>query len=501
MQLGELIKNLKVIKIDGGVEKEIRGVSQDSRIMEPGFLFVAIKGYKTDGHLYLDDAVKAGAPAVVVQKEVDVPPGITLVVVENTRAALALLAADFYGRPSQKLRLAGVTGTNGKTTTTYLISSVYRSAGLKVGLIGTIANYIGDRKLEVMHTTPDAVSLQKLLQEMVDEGVKTAVVEVSSHALSLERVTGCEFDVGVFTNLTQDHLDFHRDMEEYLRVKAGLFKRIGGGEKKWPKFVVVNRDDPYGGRIIQDVRVPVITYGIYGDADVRAVDVKVSDQGSSFTAVSRWGSVRLNIRLAGLFNVYNALAAFAVGLGSGFKPELVAKSLESVEGIPGRFELVDCGQDFTVVVDYAHTPDGLENILRAAREITSGRLITVFGCGGDRDRKKRPVMGRIAGLYSDLPIITSDNPRTEDPICIIGDVEAGIREVAQPGRYMVIPDRREAIKKAILEAGKGDLVIIAGKGHEDYQIVGDRKLHFDDREEARKVLGSIVNKKLSVINK
>ncbi|MCL6610762.1 MAG: UDP-N-acetylmuramoyl-L-alanyl-D-glutamate--2,6-diaminopimelate ligase [Peptococcaceae bacterium] len=495
MQLGELIKNIEVLKLDGSDQVEIKGVSHDSRTIGQGYLFVAVKGFKTDGHLYVGDAVQAGSRAVLVEKEVEVPPGVTRVLVKNTRASLARLAADFYGRPSERTRVVGVTGTNGKTTTTYLIASIYRSAGMKVGLVGTIANYVGDRKLEVNHTTPEAHELQKLLRDMADEGVEAAVIEVSSHALALDRVNGCEFDVGVFTNLTQDHLDFHRDMEDYLQAKAKLFKSLGGGVKKWPKFAVVNLDDAYAGRIISQAGVPVITYGLSGDADVRAVDIRVSGRGSSFTVVSGQGSVGLNIKLAGLFNVYNTLAAFAVGLGSGFGQELVAKSLEAVDGVPGRFELVDRGQDFMVVVDYAHTPDGLENILKAAREVASGRIIAVFGCGGDRDRTKRPIMGRIAGLYSDLPIITSDNPRTENPLRIIDDVEEGIKGVLDPGRYRVIPDRREAIRTAIMEARKGDLVIIAGKGHEGYQIVGGRKLHFDDREEAGKVLDSILNKK------
>lgn len=491
MHLGELLKDINVLKIEGSEGTLIKGVSHDSRTMEPGFLFVAVKGFKNDGHQYVRDAVEKGSPAVLVQKEVDVPPGVTRVLVENTRSALARVSANFYGQPSQRMRTVGVTGTNGKTTTTYLISSIYRWAGQKVGLVGTIANYIGERKLEVSQTTPESSELQKLLGDMLGEGVNVAVIEVSSHALSLERVTGCEFDVGVFTNLTQDHLDFHRDMEDYLESKAILFKSIGSGEKKWPKFVVVNADDAFAGRIISSSRVPVLTYGQSPEADVRAVDIKISDQGCSFTVESSQGAQRINMKLTGLFNVYNTLAAFAVGLGEGYSPGLVARSLESVEGIPGRFELVDCGQDFTVVVDYAHTPDGLENILKAARSVSSGRLIAVFGCGGDRDRTKRPVMGRIAGKYSDLPIITSDNPRTEDPYMVIKDVEEGIRGVLEPGRYRVIPDRREAIKAAITEAGSGDLVIIAGKGHEDYQILSSGKIHFDDREEAKKVLFSI----------
>ncbi|MFZ5631877.1 MAG: UDP-N-acetylmuramoyl-L-alanyl-D-glutamate--2,6-diaminopimelate ligase [Bacillota bacterium] len=494
MHLSELIKNIGVLKVEGNDRVDIKGIAYDSRAVEPGFLFVAIEGFKTDGHNYAARAVEAGAPAVVVQKEVDLPAGVTRVLVENTRVALARASAAFYGHPSQKMRVVGVTGTNGKTTTTYLISSIYRAAGEKVGLIGTIANYIGDRKLDVSHTTPESADLQKLLREMADEGVTVAVIEVSSHALSLERVTGCQFDVGVFTNLTQDHLDFHRDMEDYLGAKARLFRGIDPGAEKWPRYVVVNRDDPYADRIIQGSRVPVVTYGLSPGADVRALDIKITGQGNSFTVAGRHGSVKLSMKLTGLFNVYNSLAAFAVGVTAGFNPDLVAKALETAGGVSGRFELVDCGQDFTVVVDYAHTPDGLENILKAARSVTSGRLINVFGCGGDRDRTKRPIMGEIAGRYSDLPIITSDNPRTEDPLRIIEDVEEGIKRVLKPGQYRVMPDRREAIRAAITEAKSGDMVLIAGKGHEDYQIIGRQKFHFDDREEARKVLQSLSNK-------
>lgn len=494
MYLSDLVKNIRVLKIAGSDQIDINGISYDSRLVEKGNLFVAVKGFKTDGHLYIDHAVESGARAVMVQKDSAVPEGITRVLVENTRVALAQVSADFYGHPSQELKVVGVTGTNGKTTTTHLISSVFRLSGIKTGLVGTIANHIGDRVLDVRHTTPESTDLQKLMREMVDEGVEVAVIEVSSHALSLERVTGCEFDVAVFTNLSQDHLDFHKDMDDYLEAKVRLFKGISGGVKKGPKFVVVNRDDPYADNIISASGVPAITYGLSGNPDVKAVNIKIREQGCSFTAEYRQGAFPLNMKLAGLFNVYNTLAALAVGLAAGFDPSLVVKSLESVKGIPGRFELVDCGQDFTVVVDYAHTPDGLENILKAARSVAPGRLITVFGCGGDRDRTKRPIMGRIAGRYSDLPIITSDNPRTEDPMRVINDVEEGIKQVMDPGRYRVIPDRREAIRTAITGAGAGDLVLIAGKGHEDYQIVGSQKLRFDDREEARKVLLALLNK-------
>ncbi|MFZ5651468.1 MAG: UDP-N-acetylmuramoyl-L-alanyl-D-glutamate--2,6-diaminopimelate ligase [Bacillota bacterium] len=491
MNLKDLIEELAVLRVEGSDEIEIKGISYDSRTVEPGFLFVAIEGYKADGHHYVTQAVEAGAAAVMAQKEVDVPSGVTLVKAENTRVGLAQVSAAFYGHPCRRMRMVGVTGTNGKTTTTNLIASVYRSAGRKVGLIGTIANYIGDRKLDVSHTTPESTDLQKLLREMVDEKVEVAVIEVSSHALQLERVMGCEYDVAVFTNLTQDHLDFHRDMGEYFEAKAKLFRYVGSGVKEGPKHVVVNRDDPHAERMMSVARVPVITYGLSEKAHFKAVDVKVTGHGCSFTVVSeKYGSLKLNMKLTGLFNVYNTLAAYAAGVAGGLSPHEIKGALEQVRGIPGRFELVDRGQDFTVAVDYAHTPDGLENILKAARAVSGGKIITVFGCGGDRDRTKRPVMGEIAGRYSDLPIITSDNPRTEDPLGIIRDIEEGIKKVMQPGNYRVIPDRRDAIRAAIDAARKGDMVVIAGKGHEDYQIVGDSKFHFDDREEAGRALES-----------
>lgn len=492
MILGELINNIDVIKTEGDELVEIKGISYDSRTVGEGYLFVAIEGFNNDGHDYVSRAVEAGAAAVLVQKRVEAPAGVTMVLTGDTRVGLARVSANFYGYPSRKLKIIGVTGTNGKTTTTNLIAAIFRGAGEKVGLIGTIANYIGDRKIDVSHTTPESADLQKLLGDMVKEDVTAAVMEVSSHALSLNRVAGCEYDVAVFTNLTQDHLDFHRDMEDYMNAKAKLFRGLGNGVKKWPKYAVVNADDPYGPRITEGIKVPCITYGLSESADVRAVEVKATGKGCSFGIVSeKYGPAQLNIKLTGLFNVYNTLAAYTVAMEGGYDRSLVIKSLESVEGVPGRFETVNCGQDFAVVVDYAHTPDGLENILKAAGSIATGRVIAVFGCGGDRDRTKRPIMGEIAGRYSNLPIITSDNPRTEDPAGIIDDIEEGIKRVMSPGSYWVIPDRREAIKKAIAEAESGDMVVIAGKGHEDYQIIGTHRIHFDDREEAKKVLESL----------
>ncbi|HBV99008.1 MAG: UDP-N-acetylmuramoylalanyl-D-glutamate--2,6-diaminopimelate ligase [Peptococcaceae bacterium BICA1-7] len=495
MLLNDLLKSITVLNMEGDGSTDIRGICYDSRKVRPGSLFVAVEGFKNDGHNYVGRAVEAGASAVLAQRMVEVPPGVPLVITRDTRKGLAMVSAAFYGNPSRELLLVGVTGTNGKTTTTSLIASIYRAAGKKVGLIGTIANYIGDRKLEAGHTTPESADLQEILRDMVSEGVSVAVMEVSSHALSLERVAGCEFDVAVFTNLTQDHLDFHRDMEEYLEAKAHLFRSIGDGKRRFPSYAVVNADDPHMARIAEASGAPVVTYGLSEKADMRAVDIKVTGRGCSFTAVSgKYGSTHLSLRLTGLFNVYNALAAYTMAVEGGFSPDLVKEALEGVPGVPGRFETVDCGQDFTVVVDYAHTPDGLENILKAAGTVATGRVIAVFGCGGDRDRTKRPIMGEIAGRYSQVPIITSDNPRTEAPDVIIRDIEEGIKRVA-PNGYRVIPDRREAIRLAVSVARSGDMVVIAGKGHEDYQIIGTQKLPFDDREEVKKVLEALVKKK------
>jgi UDP-N-acetylmuramoyl-L-alanyl-D-glutamate--2,6-diaminopimelate ligase len=461
----------------------VRGIAYDSRKVEPGYVFVAIEGFRTDGHLFAGEALEKGAAALVVSKPVAVPGEVPLVRVPDTRLALALLAARFYGYPGHRLKLTGVTGTNGKTTTTYLLRAVYRRAGARVGLIGTVANWIGERKIPVTHTTPESLDLQKILAEMAGAGVDTVVMEVSSHALALKRVAGCRFDTAVFTNLTQDHLDFHKDMQDYLGAKKILFEEA-------ERVAVINGDDPAAPELRKACRggVRVVTYGIREKADVTAEKIDVHRKGTSFLARTPWGEAALNLKLTGSFNVYNSLAALAAGGAAGIPLAAMAAALEEVAGVPGRFELVDRGQDFTVVVDYAHTPDGLENLLRTARQICTGRLVAVFGCGGDRDRTKRPLMGEIAARGSDLPVVTSDNPRTEDPLKIIADIEEGVRKVRRPGDYVVLPDRRQAIRYAIGSASAGDVVVIAGKGHEDYQIIGTEKFPFDDREEAARAL-------------
>ena len=472
-------------------DRSVTGIAYDSRRVEPGFLFVAIKGFKTDGHLYIKDAVSRGAAAVVLQHNLPVPRGTLKLLAPDTRRLLPLLSARFFGDPARKMKMVGVTGTNGKTTTTNLIETIYRAHGVKTGLIGTIHNRIGDRVLAVEHTTPESTDLQILLAEMVTEGVGAVAMEVSSHALALHRVDQCEFDTAVFTNLTQDHLDFHGSMDDYLDAKLILFAQLGRNTfKTGPKRAVVNVDDPVADRIIATCTAPVITYGINRPADVSARDVRISTRGVTYTAVVNGTIISLNLKMTARFNVYNSLAALAAGFADGIPLATIKQALEAVPGVPGRFELVDRGQNFAVVVDYAHTPDGLENVLSTAREVTEGKVIAVFGCGGDRDRTKRPLMGEIAARLSHLAVVTSDNPRSEEPLLIINDILPGVQKV--PGAsYVVIPDRHQAIDRAIRTAGPGDVVVIAGKGHEDYQIVGNTRLHFDDREEAAAVLETI----------
>lgn len=486
MLFEELLKAVTVSNISNVHNPSLKGVTHDSRLVEPGFLFVAVKGFKSDGHHYIRQAIDRGAVAVVVEEERRLPEGISWARVDDTRLALALLSAKYFGNPSLSMTMVGVTGTNGKTTTTNMIAEVLKTSGRKVGLIGTINNIIGEKVLPVSHTTPESPELQNLLSQMVKEGVSACVMEVSSHALKLHRVEGCVFDAAVFTNLTQDHLDLHGSMEDYLEAKLKLFRGLSNsGDKEGPALAVINADDQYSGKFVRAAGENAIyTYGINGPADVLASDIRVNARGVGFTITGKCGGCTLNLKLAGKFNVYNALAAFTVSRALGIPVPHIKTALENMAGVPGRFELVNAGQDFSVIVDYAHTPDGLDNILTTARQITEGRLITVFGCGGDRDRTKRPVMGEIAGRHSDITVITSDNPRTEDPMNIIRDIESGLMGTVAREDYLVEPDRRKAIRLAVGKARQGDVVVIAGKGHEDYQIIGTTKYPFDDRVEA-----------------
>lgn len=497
-KLAELVAVLREREIKGDLDVNIEGIHYDSRQIKPGYLFVCIEGFTYDGHTFIPDALKRGAKALVVQKEVEVPAGITVIKVSNTRKFLPLLANQWYNNPSRKLGVVGVTGTNGKTTTTHLIESILCAAGNKTGLIGTVNNRIGEKILPVERTTPESVDLQGLLAQMVEEKVDCAIMEVSSHALELHRVDYCEYDVAVFTNITQDHLDFHNNINSYLESKAKLFSQLGekifGNTKKQEKVGVINADDPHSDVLRQKTKVKVITYAIEQDADIKAKDIQVTLKGLNLKVITPQGELDLSLNLTGLFNVYNTMAAIGAAIALGVSLEAIKKGLECIQGVAGRFELVDQGQDFAVVVDYAHTPDSLENILKTAQSFVNGRIISVFGCGGDRDRTKRPIMGKIGTTYSDYSIITSDNPRSEEPAQITADVEVGAREGR--GEYEIIVDRKEAIKKAISQAQTGDMVIIAGKGHETYQIFRQGTVPFDDREVAREFLRGIQGGKI-----
>lgn len=490
-----LIKDLPSYTLNQSISGlEITGVAYDSRQVQAGNIFVCIQGYRYDGHAFAEQAVTAGAVAVVGERELLHLP-VPQILVSDSRAALGLLAAAFWGYPSRSLRVIGVTGTNGKTTTTYLVKAVLEQAGFKVGLIGTIKNLIGSQEIAAGHTTPEAADLQALFAQMREAGVSHVVMEVSSHAIALERIIGTEFDLGVFTNLTQDHLDFHQNFENYVATKVQFFAGVGSNAvKSGPKALIINNDDSVSQRIREVAAVPVYTYGFRNQPDIRAQEVELTQKGIHYSALTPSGEVDLNLRLLGQFNVYNSLAAVGVGLAEGIDLSLIKQALQKASGVKGRAELVDVGQDFAVVIDYAHTPDGLANILRTARDFTTGKLIVVFGCGGDRDRTKRPLMGKIAGEYADYTVVTSDNPRSEEPAQICGDILPGLAETASPGSYRVVVERREAIRYALQLAGAGDVVVIAGKGHEDYQIFKDTVIHFDDQEEAAQILRSLMGK-------
>lgn len=489
--LKDLLSLLPEAKVQGGsLEQKIEYVTFDSRKVQPGTLFICLVGAKVDGHDFISDAYKKGAVAVLIEKAAAVPNGMAAVHVDDTRKAMCLIVPYFFDYPARKLRMIGITGTNGKTTTTYLIRSILKEAGYKTGLIGTIQTMIEEKIMPIKNTTPDVVDLQEILSEMVSGGIEYVVMEVSSHALALNRVAGCEFDVGIFTNLTQDHLDFHHDFANYLAAKAKLFQMLGDAAAvKRGKTAIVNIDDPAGEKIINSASCQVFTYGIHNAADLMAISPDVHAGGTSFTVRAGFGEMPLDLKITGLFNVYNVLAAIGAAQAEGIEPQCIKKALEKFQSVPGRFELVDEGQPFTIIVDYAHTPDGLENILKTARQIAKQRILVVFGCGGDRDRTKRPIMGRLAAQYGDVVIATSDNPRSEDPATILEEVEKGILEgLKKDKEYEKIVDRRQAITRALTLAEPGDLVIIAGKGHENYQILKEGTIAFDDREVAREIV-------------
>lgn len=458
----------------------VSGIAYRSAKVRPGDAFFCISGFVHDGHEFAPEAVERGAAALVVSHPV--PAEVPQVIVPDVREALALASAEWFGRPSEQLQVVGITGTNGKTTTAYLLDAILSAAGRTTGLIGTVETRVGGRRMPAARTTPESADLQRLFDEMRSEGVDSVVMEVSSHAIDLRRVDGVRFAVAAFTNLSQDHLDYHHTMEEYWGVKRRLFT---AGDVV---TAVVNVDDPYGATLAADIGA-AWTVGRGAAASVRATDEALGPKSSTFVLVAPSGEAEVTIPLAGDFNVSNALVAAGCALALGCELDAVVRGLRSAPQVPGRLERVDEGQPFSVLVDYAHTPDGLVKAIRAVREVTTGRVITVFGCGGDRDPEKRPLMGEAAGRLSDLAVVTSDNPRTEDPVGIILQVEDGLRRAG--GDWTAEVDRRHAIALALREAAPGDAVLIAGKGHEDYQIFADRTIHFDDREVAREELRSL----------
>lgn len=472
MKLSNLLNNVDIIECNAPSDCEINGVSYDSRTTKPGDVFVAISGFETDGYKYIPSAVKNGAVVVLSDRVPHV--AVPYVLVKDCRKALALLSCNFFGNPADEMKIIGVTGTNGKTTTTYLLKHLLEEAiGAKVGLVGTNGNMIGNEFIHTERTTPESFELQQLFAEMRDSGCSHVVMEVSSHSLSLNRVAGIDFTVGAFTNLTQDHLDFHNTMEEYASAKALLFKNC--------RYGCINVDDAWADTMMENAKCSLLTYSADGkSASLTADNIKLSSKGVSFDA--HYGNETESVRLSipGRFSVYNALNTIAIGLALGISLDKCAQAMKSAKGVKGRMELVPTDGDYTIVIDYAHTPDALENALKALKAEHSGRLVALFGCGGDRDRTKRPIMGAIAADNADFVIVTSDNPRTEEPQAIIDEILVGLE--GKRTEHVAICDRAEAIKWAIDNHMPGDVILLAGKGHEDYQVVGHEKHHMDERE-------------------
>ena len=495
MNLKKIISNLKVEKISGNPDLEIEGLAYDSRKVKKNFLFIAIRGFQQDAHQFISQAMKRGAKAIIVERETSIPSSdIVSIKVSSSRLALAKVSNCFYGFPSQKIKTIGITGTNGKTTTVYMLESILNAANFKVGKISTIDYNLGN-KLSSSHpsyiTTPESEELQRMLRIMVDKKMEYVVIEVSSHSLVLHRVEGVEFDWVIFTNLSPEHLDFHETMNNYLKAKASLFKKSESDRGKKIKRAVINIDEEAGNYILKNTPYPTITYGIKEKAIFQAKLVKTGIEGTSFIfKIKGEEKEKIDLPLPGLHNVYNALAAAVVGFEENISLSLIKKGLENLKRVPGRLEPVENRRKIKIFVDYAHTQDGLEKVLKTLRKITERRVLLVFGCGGDRDKLKRPLMGKVAFKLADYSIITSDNPRGENPEEIIAQIEKGIKD--EGGRkikdYLTIPDRREAIKKALQIIEKGDVLLIAGKGHEKVQIFKDKVVKFDDREITRDLL-------------
>ncbi len=496
MRLGQLIKGLNIHDFRGDPELEIRGLAYDSRLVGPGYLFVALKGRTLDGNVFMKDAVQHGAVALVADKFQGFDGETAMVRVRDAREALSALSVKFYNEPYKDINLTGITGTNGKTTTSYLLEAILLAAGKRPGIIGTINYRLPGQTLDAPVTTPESLDLMRILRNMADGGVTDVVMEVSSHALDQGRVRDCPFRTAIFTNFSRDHLDYHRSMEAYFETKSLLFQNL----KKWgPGNItraVINSDDPKAKELTSLIKVPVVTYGLERDCDVSAEDIRMTRAGLTAKLICPAGKAEIKSRLIGDFNIYNILAAAAAALCMDLNLKQIVSGIEGLKGVPGRLELVKNSRSLAIVVDYAHTPDALLKALKAVKPLVKGRLITLFGCGGDRDKGKRREMGRVAGEHSDLLIITSDNPRTEEPSVIASQIEKGVGDsglkklLNVPGNdlagsgYILDLDRRNAIRTAVSVADKKDLILIAGKGHEDYQIIGKDRRNFDDRKVA-----------------
>jgi len=491
MRLLEIMRDCEIVETRGEVNIDVSKIQYDSRKVTEGDMFIAIVGFQTDGHNYIATAIENGAKVIVMQEGSLNPDlirsDITVIITKDTRKFMALAACNFYNHPSRDFKLVGITGTKGKTTTSYMIKSILEKAGRKVGLIGTIANMIGDEVLESSRTTPESVDLQKLFRDMADKECDVVVMEVSSHALALDRVYGSSFDMGIYTNLTEDHMDFHQTFDNYLAAKAKLFTMCKEG--------FVNCDDMYARKLMDMATCPnITTYGIDNNPFVSARDIIITNSYSDFKISMNRTLQRIKVGIPGRFTVYNALAAICVTAKLGCGIDAMIEGLEAVK-VPGRSEIVPTTKEFVVMVDYAHSPDSLENILKAVKTYTRGKVICVFGCGGDRDPFKRPMMGEISGKLADYTVITSDNPRTEEPTAIIAQIEEGIQKTK--GKYKIVVNRKKAIEHALRQARRNDIVVIAGKGHETYQEINGEKIHFDDREVAASILKKLPETKVN----
>lgn len=475
MILKSLLKGLDYEVIKGNEESKVQNIRYDNRKIEQGDAFVCVKGFKVDGHSFIGDAIKKGAKTLIVQEDVSVQEDITIIKVRDTRKALAIMSSNYFGNPKDKLKIIGITGTNGKTTSAFIIKSILEKAGFMTGLIGTIANYIGNKKVDAVRTTPESYELHELFKNMVDAGVEYCVMEVSSHSLELDRVYGVQFEEGIFTNLTRDHLDFHKTFENYYNAKFKLFERSNHS--------IINLDDPYGANIVKDIeerglKTKVSTFSIEKESDFKAFEIKSHSNGSEFK-VNLESIEEFSINIPGEYNIYNSLGCIICAYNLNIPMDKIKEGLSDVV-IPGRCELVakEKNLPYSIIIDYAHTPDGLENILSTVKAFTKNRMISIFGCGGDRDKVKRPQMGKIGCELSDIAIITSDNPRSEEPMDIINDIVKPLNY----DNFVIEVNRKEAIRKAMNMALEGDVIVIAGKGHETYQILKDETIHFDERE-------------------